>query len=74
MWALLVLADGEDHRHRIRSQPARDDRQGLHRGGVEPLRVVDHAHHGPLGGSVCKQGQHGQPDQEPVRWLALREA
>ena len=39
----LGVAHGEDQRDRLRQQPPGDEREGLRRRAVEPLRVVDQA-------------------------------
>jgi hypothetical protein len=61
------LPDGEDQRDRVRHQPARHERQRLQRGVVEPLGIVDDAHQRLGRRCLGEQGQHGEPDVEPIR-------
>ena len=68
------LARGEDHGDRLGQQPAGRERQALHRGLVEPLRVIDQAGQRLVLRRGGQQAQHRQPDQEPVRSLALPHA
>ena len=64
----------EHHADRLRPQPARNERQDLRRGTVEPLLVIDDAHKRPVPGHLGQQAQGGQTDQEPVRCRARAEA
>jgi hypothetical protein len=61
------LADREHQGDRFRQEAARDERQHLRRGAVEPLRVVDEADERPLRGRVRQEAEHGQPHEEAVR-------
>ena len=63
------LADGEHERDRLGEQSPRDEPE--HGGGrvVEPLQVVDDAQQRLLLGGGGQQAQHGEPDEEPVRWV-----
>ena len=45
------------------------ERECLGRDGIQPLRVIDHAHQRLLLRHVGQQAQHRQSDQEPVRRL-----
>ena len=66
---------GREHQaHRLGRQPPRHKPQRLHRGPVQPLLVIDHAHQRPLAGHLRHQPQHRQPHQEPVRRRAAAEA
>ena len=66
---------GPEHQaDRLRPQPARDEREDLRRGAVEPLLVIDDAHQRPVPGHLGQQAQGGQADQEPVRRQAGAEA
>ena len=67
---LAGLAEPEDQRDRLGEQPARDEREDLRRGAVEPLRIVDQADQRLLLGGVTQETQHGQADQETIRCLA----
>ena len=68
------LAQREDHRHRFRHQAPRDESERLHRGGVEPLRVIHQAQERTLLGGDGEQVEHGDGDQEPVWGIARRDA
>ena len=48
-------------------QPARDEREHLRRGAIEPLLVIHHADQRLLLGHVGEQGQDGQGDEESIR-------
>jgi hypothetical protein len=61
------FADGEEHHHRLRQQPACHERQRLRGGAVQPLRVVDHAQKRALLGRLGQQAEHSQANKEPVR-------
>jgi hypothetical protein len=61
------LAHGEDDRHRLGQEAPRHERQRLHRGSIEPMRIVDHAHQRPLVGHVAQEAQHRQIDEEATR-------
>jgi len=63
-------AHREDQRDRLRQQAARDERERLRRGLVQPLRVIDHADKWSLLGHIGQQAQYRQPHQEPVRRAA----
>jgi len=64
------LAHREDQDDRLGRQAARDERERLRRGLVEPLRVVHHAYQRLLLGDVGQQAQQSQPDQEAVGGVA----
>jgi hypothetical protein len=68
------LAHGEDQPDRLRTETARDERQRLCRGRVEPLRVVHHAHHGSVLRDVGEQTQDRQTDEQPIRGSAVTQA
>jgi hypothetical protein len=57
---------GAYDRDRLGEQAAGNEPQDLHRGVVEPLRVVDDAGQRLLLGGLGEQRERGQPDQEPV--------
>ena len=63
---LRRLPDREQHSDAVGQQPAGHEAEDA--GGilVQPLRVVDHAHHRPHLGHVRKQRQHSQTDQERI--------
>ena len=61
------IAGREHHADVVGRQPPRHEPQRLHRGLVEPLRVVDQANQRLVPGGLRQQAEHGQPDQEPVR-------
>ena len=64
------LAHRENQDNGLGGQAARDERERLRRGVVEPLRVIHHAHQRLLLGDVGQQAQKSQPDQEAVRGVA----
>ena len=57
-------------RDRLSQQPPRDEREGLRRDLVQPLRVVNEADQRSLLGSGRQQTQHRQTDQEAIRCIA----
>ena len=61
------LAHREDHAHRLREQAAGDEGEGLRRGAVLPLGVVDHAEQRALLCDLGEEAQHGQADEEAIR-------
>ena len=64
-----------DHqRDPLCQQATRNERDRLRGNPIEPLRVVDEAQERLLLSDLGQQGQHRQPDQEPVRRLALSQA
>ena len=65
------LAHGEDQPDRLRTETARDERQRLCRGRVEPLRVVHDADEGSVFRDVGEQTQDRQADEEPIRRIAV---
>ena len=67
---LAGVARGEQQPHGVRQQPPRHERQHLRGGPVQPLRVIDQAQQRPVFRRLRQQGQHRQPDQEPVRRTA----
>ena len=71
---LARLARREQHYHRLRQQPARDERQRSGGGFVQPLRVVDHAQKRALLGRLRQQAEHRQADEEPIRHRHPRSA
>ena len=71
---VVRLARGEDHGDRLGQQPPGRERQALHRGPVEPLRVIDQAGQRLVLRRGGQQAQHRQPDQEPIRRRALPHA
>jgi hypothetical protein len=60
------LARHEQHRDRLREQPARDERERQCRCLIQPLRIVNHAEQWPLFGHLRQQTEHGQTDHEPI--------
>ena len=64
------LPHREDDRDGVRAEPARDEGERLHRGAIEPLRVVHDAEQGPLLRDAAEQGQHGEADQEAIGRVA----
>ena len=54
------LAHREDHAHRLREQAAGDEGEGLRRGPILPLGVVDHAEQRALLGDLGEEAQHGE--------------
>ena len=65
------LAHGEDQPDRLHTETARDERQRLCRGRVEPLRVVHDADERSVFRDVGEQTQDRQPDEEPIRRIAV---
>ena len=63
---LAGVARGEQQPHRIGQQPPRHEPQHLRGHPVQPLRVIDQAQQRPVLRRLRQQGQHRQPDQEPV--------
>ena len=61
------LAGREHQPDRICPQPPGDEPQGLRRGLVEPLLVVDQADQRMFAGRPGHQAEHGQAYEEPVR-------
>ena len=57
----------EDQADRFRLQAARDEREDLCRGAIEPLCVVHHADQRLLLGRVGQQAQDRESDEEAVR-------
>ena len=68
------LAHGEDHRNRVREEPARDERECLRGRAVEPLRIVDHAEERLLLGHFGQQSEHGETDDETIHGFTGNEA
>ena len=68
------LAHGEDQPYRLRTETARDEREPLCRGRVEPLRVVHDADEGSVFGDVGEQTQDRQADEEPIWRIAVAQA
>lgn len=66
---LVLSSQREDQRDRIGQLTTCHERECLGRDGVEPLRVIDHAHQRLLLRHVGEQTQHGESDQESVRRL-----
>jgi hypothetical protein len=65
------LARGEDEPDRHCTETARDERQRLCRGRVEPLRVVDDADQGSVFRDVGEQTQDREADAKPIRRIAV---
>ena len=57
----------EDQADRFRLQAARDEREDLRRGAIEPLLVIHQADQRPLLGHLGEQAQDGQGDEEAIR-------
>jgi hypothetical protein len=57
----------EDHGDRFRQEAARDERQCLRRGLVEPLRIIDQADERPFLGHHGEQPEHREADGEAIR-------
>ena len=68
---LARLARGEDQPDWLGQQPPRRERQHLGRRRIQPLRVIEHAQQRPVLGYLRQQGQHRQPNQEPVGHASL---
>lgn len=56
----------QDQRHPLRLQAPRGEQQGVGRGAVQPLGVVDQAQQGSVAGELGQQGQGAETDQEAV--------
>ncbi|HEY2296801.1 MAG TPA: hypothetical protein VGH43_03650 [Jatrophihabitans sp.] len=69
-----VLADGHHHRDRLGREPPRDEAENLHRGVVEPLRVVDQAHQRLVLSGFSQQAERGKTDQEAIGRLTVDQA
>jgi hypothetical protein len=65
------FAHGEEQPDRLRTETARDERQRLLGGHVEPLRVVHDADQGSVLRGVGEQTQDRQTDEEPIRRVAV---
>ena len=65
------LAHGEHQPDRLRTETARDERQRLRRGHVEPLRVVHDADERSVFRDVGEQTEDRQTDEEPIRRIAV---
>jgi len=61
------LADGEQQCDLLGVQAARHKPQHHHRFGIQPLRIIGHAHQRRLRRHFGQQCQHAERDQEPVR-------
>ena len=61
------LARREDQADRFRLQAARDEREDLRRGAIEPLLVIHQADQRLLLGHLGEQAQDGQADEEAIR-------
>jgi hypothetical protein len=64
------LAHGEHQPERLRTKTARDERQRLRRGRVEPLRVIDDADQRSVLRDIREQTQDREADEEPIRRIA----
>ncbi len=62
----LALAHGYQHRDPFRLEPASHEQQGLGRGVVQPLGVVDTAQDGRLLAGFREEAQYSERDQEAV--------
>lgn len=60
------VTGGEQQRDALGPEPARRDQQGVQRGAVEPLQIVDHAQQRLLGGEFGEQPERGQPREQSV--------
>ena len=60
-------ASREHQADRFRLQAARNEREDLRRGAIEPLLVIHHADQRLLLGHVGEQAQDGQADEEAIR-------
>ena len=60
------LSHGEEEPDAVGQQPACDEAEEVGRLLVQPLRVVDHAQHGPGLGRIRQQREHRQPDEERI--------
>ena len=60
-------ASREHQADRFRLQAARDEREDLRRGAIEPLLVIHQADQRLLLGHVGEQAQDGQADEEAIR-------
>ena len=57
----------EQHHHRLRHQPSRDERQSLRGCSVQPLGVVHHTQDWAPLGDLRQQTQDGQADEQAIR-------
>ena len=60
-------APREDQSDRLGLQAARDERNDLRRGAIEPLLVIHQADERLLLGHLGEQAEHGQRDEEAIR-------
>ena len=68
------ITGAEQHGDGFGVQPAGSERQGLGRGLVQPLRIVDQAQQRLVRGHVGQQAQNGQADMETIRRAAQPQA
>ena len=67
-------ARSADDHDPLGQQPAGDEADDLHRGPVEPLRIVDDAYERLLLGDLGKERQRRERDEEPIRGVSRSEA
>ncbi len=65
------LAHGDDHSHRLRHQPPRDEPQHLVRRVVEPLRVVDQDDERAFFRDLRDQRQCGEADEKRIGCVSV---
>jgi hypothetical protein len=71
---LAWLTHREHQGDGFRHQAARNERQCLRRGLIEPLRVIDQAHQRQLLSRLRQQPEHRQTDQQAIRRLPAAQA
>jgi hypothetical protein len=60
------LVHGDDQRDGFAVDPASDERQGLGRRRIQPLRIVDRTEQRLFLGHLRHQPEDGEPDDEPI--------
>jgi hypothetical protein len=71
------LARGDHQEDRLGQQPPRNERQRASGRAVQPLPVVDEAHHRTVAGRLRQQAQHREADEEALgsgrfgRWSSI---
>lgn len=69
---LGAVAGREDHQHAVGGDPSSAEEQSIGGGRIEPVRVLDDAHHQALLGGRCQQRQGRDGHQERLHgWSVL---
>ena len=70
----LTAAHDEECSHRLRGEPARDERKHVHCRSIQPVNVVRDDHNGTLVGKGGQELEHGQRHSVQVQPGSLSEA